>query len=214
MIDRTTLSIASGGALLAIPLLIPFAGTVRAQEEAPHFEVGGGAEAQFLFGSTLDGGAGPYLSVSWPPTDVGPLRIDLGVSRISLDEGLDPRSGTRAENALWTVLVGPDLVGRLWRLRAHLGVRGGLQVGAWEIEDPLAERSGSTTIAVWGGQAGLELLITRGSHPVALSTALRFLDGGELSFGRTHSSDSAGPGSVHEEEIASLGVRVGVRVGL
>lgn len=214
MIARTSLPTASAPAFLAVLLLWPFGEDARAQEAPPRLAAGAGAEAQFLFGSTIDGGAGPYLSVSWSPTGVGPLRIDLDASRISLDEGFDPRSGTRAENALWTVVVGPDLVGRLWRLRPHLGVRGGLQVGAWEIESPLAERSGTTTIAVWGGQAGLEFLITGSSHPVSLFTSLRFLEGGELSFGRTRDADSAGPGSVRREEVQALGARVGLRVGL
>lgn len=205
----------AGPTVVLIGLLcLPTVG--RGQEPStPRLSVSGGGEFLLLVGAdVIDGGIGPHLGLQWHPTSSPWLRVAVDGSLSPLEDDADEDVGVRAENTTWTFVAGPELSVSLWRLEPHLAGLAGIMTGRWSVEGPTGSRAGGSVTFVWGGEAGLDVRLFGGRHPVHLTTGFRVLDGGELDFAYVFPMTDPGPGSVRSENIASLALRVGLRVGL
>lgn len=161
-----------------------------AQDE-PRVRVGAGLSKDLLVGKAsdfLDGGDGRFLLGDFRLGAGNLLSVRVDGSWSSLVDDEDEFAGSRAENDVLILAVGPQLTATLGRFRPYAAALAGFTTVVWHTEvdtfEGEIEDDGSESGMAWGGHAGLGFTLDRGDHPVVVQLEARLLDAGEFAFAR------------------------------
>lgn len=156
--------------------------------------VGGGDLLDGGFGIEGTGGIRLGDSPLWIRGDAG----FLGLGAVTPTPG-----GGTADNTLFTLLVGPEVEGRIGIVLPFLHAWAGYAINVPGGSASTADTNGSSA---FGAGAGLRLRLSSASRPALIEAGVRLTRIGELSFARI--------GDSVDTDVVAMELRLGLLVGL
>lgn len=189
--------------LVWLPVLLLLWGPTPADAQLRH-RVGLAPRIGLLIGAgdLLDGGFG-IEGTGGIRLGNSPVWIRGDVGFLGLDATTPSPGGPTSDNTLLTLVVGPEVEGRLGIVRPFLHVLAGYVLNVPSGDVSTADTNGS---GILGGGAGLRLRLSSAARPALIEAAMRLTHSGELSFARV--DDSV------DTDVTTFEIRLGLLVGL
>lgn len=206
---------------MALLLTCAAATSLNAQSAAaPRVRVGAGIGLDLVVGEQsdfLDGGSSRFLMAAFRFTENDFLHVRLDAAFTALEDDEDEFSGARAQNDMYSLLVGPQISLPLGRLRPFAATLAGVASIHRDLYVPpefvnLSEQGTSSAFA-WGVHTGLSFTVDQGDHPVAFQMEARLLDPGMLDFARRPELGRHESTAPLRDDVAVLSLRLSVTLG-
>jgi hypothetical protein len=199
----------------ALGLLLP---RESVGQELPRFRIGGGGAADLLVGNAsdfLDGGLGGFLGVEYRLDAGDHLRLYVDGGWSALKDDRDPILATTAENAVFTILGGPRLVGHFGPLRPFVAPSLGILGVRWRFEPGRigGDDAGTETGLAWGAHAGLAVSIGS-DYPLELGLEGRLLQAGEYGFARAPAPSGGDSAGFVRTDFGVISVRLSAMIAM
>lgn len=192
------------GPLAWLPVLFLVCAPATADAQQPGHRVGIAPRVGLLFGASdiLDGGFGLEATGGIRLGD-SPVWIRGDVGFLGLDATTPTPGGPTSDNTLLTLVVGPEVEGRLGIVRPFLHVLAGYVLNLPGGDGSTASTNGS---GMFGAGAGLRLRLSSSPRPALVEAGVRLFHSGAMSFARV--DDTV------DTDVTAFELRLGLLLGL
>lgn len=190
--------------LLWVPVLLLLWSPASAEAQQPAHRVGLAPRVGLLIGSgdVLDGGFGIEATGGLRLGD-SPVWIRGDAGFLGLEATTPTPGGSTSDNTLFTLLVGPEIEGRLGAVQPFLHALVGYVLNVPSGDVSTADTNGSGS---FGAGAGVRLRLSSAPRHALLEAGLRLMRSGELSFARVDDAI--------DTEVTTFELRLGLLLGL